>query len=61
MVQKTKQEILNTLFSSNKINITASFGIAQSNKDYDTKMIIKLADKALYEVKNSGRNSIAYN
>ncbi|WP_413700546.1 GGDEF domain-containing protein [Psychromonas sp. KJ10-10] len=60
ITQKIKHEISDTLFSSEKINITASFGIAELRKDCDAKEIIRLADNALYEAKNAGRNRIIY-
>lgn len=39
-------------------NITASFGIAQSN-DNDIDKLISLADSALYNSKSSGRNKVS--
>ncbi|BCE03143.1 GGDEF domain-containing protein [Marinicellulosiphila megalodicopiae] len=40
--------------------VTASFGVAQLNKNGNIKKIINEADKALYIAKSSGRNCISY-
>lgn len=58
MTQKIKDDIVNTHFSSEKIDITASFGLAESKKGFEYKDIIRFADKALYQAKGSGRNCI---
>jgi diguanylate cyclase (GGDEF)-like protein len=58
MTEKIKDDIVNTHFSSEQINITASFGIAESRTNGEYKDIIRLADKALYQAKDSGRNCI---
>jgi len=58
ITEKIKYDIANTHFSSEQINITASFGIAESRKNCEYKGIIRLADKALYQAKDSGRNCI---
>jgi len=46
-----------------KINrcVTASFGVAQINKNNNVKQIIAQSDEALYQAKNEGRNCIRYN
>ena len=41
------------------VSVTASFGLATVEPDdYDLETAIRLADEALYEAKNSGRNCI---
>lgn len=47
-------------YSSAKIKLTASFGIASSHNDIDMDELFKEADKALYCAKNSGRNQVYY-
>lgn len=43
------------------INVTASFGIcSSSDKNITVEELLNLADKKLYEAKNSGRNRIVY-
>ncbi len=42
------------------INLTASFGVATFPDDADNKTeLVRLADKAMYSVKESGRNGVA--
>jgi len=43
-----------------KINITASFGVAQFKGDFSSSFdaSYKLADKALYQAKKQGRNQV---
>ncbi|WP_392391347.1 diguanylate cyclase domain-containing protein [Ochrobactrum sp. 19YEA23] len=45
------------LFSSQKIAITVSFGIAEY-QGHDRKLLLLAADKALYSAKNAGRSRI---
>ena len=58
-------DVLNeTIFFENEgynIKITASFGVATFPDDAGTKEeILKMADKAMYHVKESGRNSVIH-
>jgi len=45
-----------------KVNVTCSIGFAIScaGKDLDSKELVKMADRALYDAKSSGRNCICY-
>lgn len=45
-------------FEEQKIRVTVSMGIEQSNGDCSIDEIINNADKYLYQAKNAGRNSI---
>ncbi len=45
----------------NKQFTTSSFGLTKYKKEYTKKDFLKLADKNLYEAKNTGRNKIVFN
>jgi diguanylate cyclase (GGDEF)-like protein len=55
-VQKTKFNENNFTFS-----VTISIGIAKYNNNTTSNDVISLADKALYEAKQTGRNKIIIN
>ncbi len=61
--QRLRKVLNETVFFEKEnlnIKITASFGIAGFPDDaQDKEALIKLADQAMYQVKNSGRNGIA--
>jgi diguanylate cyclase (GGDEF)-like protein len=46
---------------SENIAVTASFGVTQQRVGEDSQQIIKRVDKALYEAKDAGRNTIVSN
>jgi len=56
--EKLKNAIRNIKTEDNTTNVTASFGITQLNNGDDVLPIIKRADEAMYEAKNSGRNCV---
>jgi len=61
LAERIRKRIENKKFivKNNKFTVTASFGISQyNNMDTSIESIAKRADKALYEVKNTGRNSV---
>ncbi len=41
-----------------KINVTASFGLANLDANFDVEQSIDLADEAMYEAKSAGRNCV---
>ncbi|NME82083.1 GGDEF domain-containing protein [Clostridium sp. SM-530-WT-3G] len=47
-------------FEGNKIKVKASFGVACRIKDENINTLLEIADKKLYEAKNSGRNKVVY-
>lgn len=62
--ERLREEIADKPFTCNvpdgQISITASIGVATMETDpsLDTSHLIDVADKALYEAKNSGRNKV---
>ncbi|MBI5405982.1 GGDEF domain-containing protein [Candidatus Kaiserbacteria bacterium] len=40
------------------LKVTASFGVVSSESSIDAKMLLKLADEALYRAKNGGKNRV---
>jgi diguanylate cyclase (GGDEF)-like protein len=63
IAKRLREELNETVFLKKEhlnIKIAASFGIASFPDDADDKQaLLRLADKAMYEVKNSGRDGIA--
>lgn len=49
-------------YNDRPITVTMSFGVAaiESNREVDVEGLIKMADEALYEAKNTGRNKCCY-
>lgn len=47
-------------FSGEKISLTASFGIAEFQKDDTLESLIENADRQLYRAKKEGRNRVCY-
>lgn len=58
--EKIREQIQNLeiLHDNKHIKITSSFGIFSSIKERNLEYMIKVADKALYEAKNLGRNRV---
>jgi diguanylate cyclase (GGDEF)-like protein len=56
---RKKVEVRAFSFSSNAINATISVGVAEANPSMDSILdLIKVADRALYVAKESGRNRV---
>ncbi len=58
LAQRLRLKIAKTDFSRVK-NITISFGVAQFQSAENLSNLLKRADTALYQAKNSGRNTVA--
>ena len=61
IVERCRQAIENyeLQYQNQVIHFTASFGLScSSHYGYDYAVLIKKADQALYQAKNSGRNCI---
>lgn len=61
LAERIRKRVANKKFTDkdNTFFITASFGISQYNHiERSMELIVKRADKALYEVKESGRNNV---
>lgn len=54
-VEKLEMEI-----SRKKVRFTISVGVAESHGDISPEELMKNADNALYDAKNSGRNRISH-
>ncbi|MGF1719277.1 GGDEF domain-containing protein [Vibrio kyushuensis] len=46
--------------NADTVNVTISIGVADSSSDRKPHNVIKLADKALYKAKQTGRNKVAH-
>ena len=60
IAERVREEIMKMSFVGNgsKFSVTTSCGVAELNRDYmkNTDQLINVADNAMYEAKNSGRN-----
>lgn len=45
-------------YRDHTIKLTASFGVSALSAEHDLEMLIKNADEALYQAKNTGRNKV---
>ncbi len=60
IAERIREELMQMSFVGNdsKFSVTTSCGVAELNRDYmkNTDQLINVADNAMYEAKNSGRN-----
>ena len=59
IAERVRKEMMKISFTGNESNfaVTVSCGVAEFNKDYESiNKLITVADRALYEAKNGGRN-----
>ena len=60
IAERVRKEMMKRSFTGNesKFNVTISCGVAELDTDFmkHTDQLVELADQALYEAKNSGRN-----
>ena len=59
IAERVRKEMMKISFTGNESNfaVTVSCGVAEFNKDYESiNKLIAVADRALYEAKNGGRN-----
>ena len=60
IAERVRKEMMKISFTGNesKFNVTVSCGVAELDTDFmkHTDQLVELADQALYEAKNSGRN-----
>jgi len=56
--EKLRLLIESTLFSSSRLQITASFGVVQYSPDESMNLLIEKADQLLYAAKAGGRNQV---
>ena len=59
IAERVREEMMKISFTGNESNfaVTVSCGVSEFNKDYESiKKLITVADQALYEAKNGGRN-----
>lgn len=58
---RSKTEAYTINIDNEKVNITASFGVATRCSNIDIDAMMKDADKALYSAKFTGRNKVCHN
>ena len=59
LAERIRKDIEASILSSEKLSITASFGVAcLPDQAIDTKSMLEKADAALYQAKHSGRNRV---
>ena len=60
LAERCRHEIqeIELLADEDKVHITASFGVADSNDASDLEAVIRSADQALYRAKSLGRNRV---
>ena len=58
---RTEIQDLNINISDTELHVTASFGVAQLNKEESLENLLSRADNAMYFVKNNGRNGVHCN
>ena len=59
IAERVREEMMKISFTGNESNfaVTVSCGVSEFNKDYESiNKLITVADQALYEAKNGGRN-----
>ncbi len=59
LAERIRKDIEASILSSEKLSVTASFGVAcLPDQAADTKSLLEKADAALYQAKHSGRNQV---
>ena len=60
IAERVREETMKMVFTDNEANfgVTISCGVAELNKDFmeNIDQLVAVADQALYEAKNGGRN-----
>ncbi|MDR1687305.1 MAG: sensor domain-containing diguanylate cyclase [Clostridiales bacterium] len=61
-IERIRQEIHNMVveYETQKISVTASFGVSPLNKEINLENSLKFADTALYAAKEAGRNRVVF-
>ena len=58
VANKIRTSIETNVFTTNSLNITASFGVTQLLENDDESSFIARSDKFLYEAKKTGKNKV---